>query len=89
MRANNPMKKVSVARRKFITAPITVKIIRKGILYYIVKVQKGANTIQHGYNHDLTTLPKARKKAKEMIETFKTLNSNYRVQWKEILEGDE
>lgn len=84
MRAKDPMKKISIARRKFITSPIKVSIYRQGILYYIVEVGKGANTIRHGYNHDLTTLSKARKKAEEMVETFKSLNSNYRVQWKEI-----
>ena len=84
MRANDPMKKISVARRKFITSPINVSIYRKGILYYIVEVCKGATTLRYGYNHDLTTLNKARIKASELVEKLKSPHSNYRVNWKEI-----
>lgn len=77
------IRRVHNARRRYTLSPILVEIRRMGFMYYIVEVSKGANTIVHGYNNDLTNIRKARKKAKDMIKVFKSKNGNNRIIWKE------
>ena len=71
-------------RRRYIKTPIQITITRQGIMYYTIEVRKEPTTLYYGYDHTLTTLYKARKKAHEVIDQFKTPNSNYRVDWREV-----
>jgi hypothetical protein len=71
------------ARRRYTISPILVNIYRMGIMYYVVEVSKGANILEHGYDHDLTSLRKARKRAREMIGEFESKNWNNHIIWNE------